>query len=266
MSLFSKSWLRHSTQAPILSQQWHRMMVPPLTHPEHHYKIVNKYWEKMPLKNSHCSFGNGLPFLNSYLIDSFSLSFRLGLWRFWQARFPSNFGERSGRCSCTSRTHASVTDIVLCSDWFSLRILRSSGRGHCELHFTTITLPFLILSRERFNYPKKESSRDPMFMLQRTLPPLSFHPQHVPSMHTVATVRAVAWPIAGEQHESIWSSCCAGAPIWRAPAANTWRRGTVLDSCTCPGRHGTISGEQHEFIWSSCCAGAPKWRAPAANR
>ena len=184
MSLFSKSWLRHSTQAPILSQQWHRMMVPPLTHPEHHYKIVNKYWEKMPLKNSHCSFGNGLPFLNSYLVDSFSLSFRLGLWRFWQARFPSNFGERSGRCSCTSRTHASVTDIVLCSDWFSLRILRSSGRGHCELHFTTITLPFLILSRERFNYPKKESSRDPMFMLHA-------HSHHFPSIPNMSRQRAL---------------------------------------------------------------------------
>ena len=39
---------------------------------------------------------------------------------------------------CTSRTHASITDSILGANGFSLRIL-----GHCELHFTIITLPFL---------------------------------------------------------------------------------------------------------------------------
>ena len=89
-------------------------------------------------------------------------------------------------------------------------------------------------------------SCDQTFMLNvpRTLldppPTHSFHPQHVSSTRAVATVCAVAWPISGEQHESIWSSCCAGAPMWRAPAANKWRRGTVLDSCSCPCKHGTL--------------------------
>jgi hypothetical protein len=139
MSFSSKLWLRHSTQAPIFSQQWHRMTVPPLTHPEHHYKIVNKYRKKIQSKNSHSSFGNGIPFLKSYLVDSICLPFRLGLQRFRLGRFPSNFGEGSAWRRCTSRTHASVTDCVLRSNRFSLRIL-----GHCELHFMIITSPFLI--------------------------------------------------------------------------------------------------------------------------
>lgn len=41
-----KSWLRHIVQAPIFLQNWHRMTVPPLTHPEHHCKIVYKYQKK----------------------------------------------------------------------------------------------------------------------------------------------------------------------------------------------------------------------------
>ena len=71
-------------------------------------------------------------------MDSTSLLFRLGLQRFRLGRFPSNFGEGSVWRRCTSRTHASITDSILGANGFSLRIL-----GHCELHFTIITLPFL---------------------------------------------------------------------------------------------------------------------------
>ena len=216
-----KSWLRHIVQAPIFLQNWHRMTVPPLTHPEHHCKIVYKYQKKKTIFNSYCSFWKGLPFSNLYLMDSSHFLFRLGFWRFWQDRFPSRFGDGSGWCSSTSRTHASVTDSVFGSEWFSLSILRSSARGHCELHFTIITLPFLILSCE-IQLPKEGNVMWPDVHVDRATAMHILNHHHVPSQQ--CAVRTVAQPISGEQHESIWSSCCAGAPTWRAPAANRWRR------------------------------------------
>ena len=69
----------------------------------------------------------------------------------------------------------------------------------------------------------------------RPSPPCSFHPQHVPSTRAVATVRAVAGPIPGEQHKSSTVPrrhlLAAGAHHMRAPAQHEFH----MDSCCSPG-------------------------------
>ena len=127
-------------------------------------------------------------------------------------------------------------------------------RGHCELHFTIITLPFLILSCEKFNYPKKETSCDQMFIL--TVPYILLN-HHCHALSIPNMSHQCAWqpqsvqlpnPSLASNMSPYEARVVLGPPHdgLQLPTdgvvALCWTHAVVLAS------HGTISGKQHESI------------------